>query len=131
MFSGEWPADWRDKNITLLEFYPIVVALFIFTEELRNKRVCFHTDNNALVYIINNQTSKENNVMILVRKFVLQCLTNNIVFKAKHIPGKHNIIADLLSRLQVQQAFSQAPWLNKVPTDVPAEMLPTNIMQKM
>ena len=32
---------------------------------------------------------------------VLICLTHNILFKAKHIPGVQNKLADSLSRLQV------------------------------
>ena len=36
------------------------------------------------------------------RKLVSICLHHNILFKAKHIRGIHNNLADALSRLQVQ-----------------------------
>lgn len=36
--------------------------------------------------------------MRMVRYMVLQCLNPNILFKAKHISGKKNILADCLSR---------------------------------
>ena len=39
--------------------------------------------------------------MVFVRKLVSICLHYNIVFKAKHIPGVRNRLADALSRLQV------------------------------
>ena len=37
--------------------------------------------------------------MVFVRKLVLVCLENNISFKAKHIPGTHNKLADSLISL--------------------------------
>ena len=39
--------------------------------------------------------------MVFVWKLVSICLHYNIVFKAKHIPGVRNRLADALSRLQV------------------------------
>ena len=39
--------------------------------------------------------------MFFVRRLVLICLEYNIVFKAKHIAGVKNRLADSLSRLQV------------------------------
>ena len=44
--------------------------------------------------------------MKLVRHLVLKCMQFNIHFKAKHIPGKHNVLADLLSRSRLQDARS-------------------------
>ena len=40
--------------------------------------------------------------MFFVRKLVLACLRYNIAYKAKHIVGVSNILADALSRSQVQ-----------------------------
>ena len=37
------------------------------------------------------------------------CLENNTYFKAKHIPGVHNILADALSRLKLQTFKQPAP----------------------
>ena len=67
---------------------------------MSNKHVLFFTDNNALVHVINKQSSKDKDLMFFVRKLVLACLRYNVVFKAKHIAGVNNILADALSRLQ-------------------------------
>ena len=56
--------------------------------------VCFFTDNEALVTIINKQTSREPSVMVLMRKLVLSCLRYNIQFTARHVPGRDNTLAD-------------------------------------
>ena len=102
-FYGPWPESWCSLNITFLEFFPIIVALHIWGSQMANKCVCFVTDNDALVEIINRQTSKHKLIMLLVRDLVLTSLKYNILFRARHIPGVHNSRADLLSRLQVNQ----------------------------
>ena len=63
----------------------------------------FVTDNAALVDIINKQTSKHKIVMILIRDMVLTTLKFNIFFTARHLPGKLNERADLISRFQIER----------------------------
>lgn len=109
-FYGEWPDHWKQENITLLELFPIVVAVIVLAPLLRNKRIMFFTDNMALVYIINKNSSKDTKSMVLVRLSVVSCMLNNIQFRARHIPGVHNILADNLSRLQVDAFRTAAPW---------------------
>lgn len=81
------------------------------------------TDNMAVIEIINKQTSKEKVLVKLVRRLVLAALRYNLYFRAKHIPGKNNIVADRLSRLQFQEAFSVAPWLNPSAVQVDSHLL--------
>ena len=73
----------------------------------------FVTDNAALVDIINKQTSKHKIVMILIRDMVLTTLKFNIFFTARHLPGKLNERADLISRFQIER-FKANPleWTN-------------------
>ena len=63
----------------------------------------------ALVHVINKQSCKDKLLMVFVRQMVLLCLKFNILFKAKHIPGVKNNLADTLSRLQVQKIRQLAP----------------------
>lgn len=56
-------------DITFLELVPIVLLLFLFKSDLCNKRFLFHTDNKALVSILNKKSSKSRRVMELVRTF--------------------------------------------------------------
>jgi len=49
---------WRAYNIFLLEFFPIVVGLSLWCQELQNKRFLFMTDNESLVHVINNKRLK-------------------------------------------------------------------------
>jgi hypothetical protein len=118
-FYGEWPEGWKSYNIVTLELFPIVLAVMVWGPQLFRKCILFHTDNQALVQIINKQTSKDKATMHLVRNLVSLCLKHNLHFKAVHIPGYQNILADSLSRLQIQKFRLLAPWAAPHPTPIP------------
>jgi len=124
---GIWPREWLGLNIAILEFYPIVLSLFLWGEHIRDKCITFFTDNESLVYVINKSSCKDKVLMIFVRKLVLVCLKHNILFKAKHIPGIKNNLADALSRSQMQRFKQLAPaYMDPLPTIIPPYLLPTN-----
>ena len=119
---GKWPSDWTHKNIAFLELFPIVLAMQMWGESLANKRILFFTDNDSVVQVINRQTSKNKELLQLV----LICLRHNILFRARHIQGKKNILADSLSRLQVGKFKALASNVEDSPSVVPPPLLPQN-----
>ena len=96
-----WPENWKSYNIALLELFPIVLAIHIWGSLMADKRVILFSDNITVVDIINNQTSKHQDIMVLLRDLVLSCLVHNILFQACHIPGLLNFLADYISHFQV------------------------------
>ncbi|VDI41059.1 Hypothetical predicted protein [Mytilus galloprovincialis] len=94
----KWPDSWVGlhilQDITFLELIPILLALCIWAPLLKNSKILFRTDNIALVDILNKRTSKSKRVMSIIRPFVLRSMNYNIQFKAKHIVGAKNNIAD-------------------------------------
>lgn len=94
---------------------------------MRNHCILFFTDNEALVHVINKQSCHDKSLMFFVRKLVAICLEYNILFRAKHIPGVHNTLADCLSRLQVQNFRELAPaHMDLQPTAIPFHLQPQN-----
>ena len=119
-FSMPWPSVWwTEQNIVLLELVPIVLALEIWGHTLRDNVVLLHTDNMALVSVINNQKSKEPLVMLLVRSLVFNSLLHNVSLKAIHIPGFLNVDADLLSRQQVPKFLARNAEVDATPAQLP------------
>ena len=124
---GAWPDQWKTLNIVILEFYPIVLSVLLWGHLMQNQRIIFFTDNAALVDIINKATSRDPIVMTFVRRLVLACLRFNILFRAQHVPGVKNGLADSLSRLQVSRFRRLAPvGIQTTPTLVPIHLLPRN-----
>lgn len=71
------------KNSVLPELFPILVAIEIWGDSFRNKKILFSTDNKGVVFTINCLTSKSSPVIVLLRYFVFKCLSLNILIKAK------------------------------------------------
>jgi len=112
----------KNFQIAIKELFPIVLALEVWGNHLKNEKIMFYSDNMAVVEVI-NKTCKDKTLMRLVRRLVVAALTYNIVFRAKHIKGKTNVIADHLSRSQFQKACALAPWLAPQRTAIPDHLL--------
>ena len=118
-FSLAWPSVWwSEQNITFLELVPIVLAIEAWGKEIRNHCLVLHTDNMALKHVINAQSSREDLVMTWVRRLVLQALRHNVLIQAVHVPGTMNILADLLSRLQVSRFLELHPSADGLPAKI-------------
>ena len=106
-FSIEWPPPVPRENLTLLEFYPIILASIVWARKMQNLKIKILCDNFAVVHIINNLKSKDVTTMKLVRIFTLQCLIHNI--HKYHLPGKDNHGPDALSRGQLERFATLYP----------------------
>ena len=85
-FIGTFSEEEKQVHITVRELYPIALSIAIWPHFFANKCVLFLCDNKAVVYIIKKQTSKDKNIMSVLRFFVVQCMKNNVLFRAKHVP---------------------------------------------
>ena len=121
-FSDIWEQSWECYHISVKELFPIVVAVQLWGHHMKNKKVCFFSDNMAVVHIINKQTSKDPLLMTLLRRLIVECMRCNILFQAKHVPGIENILSDRLSRLQISEFKKIAPQMDRNPTVVPEWM---------
>lgn len=122
-FAFKWPNSWQGsglmKDITFLELVPIVMALYVWQNEFRNKKILLHCDNQALVEILNSSTSRSDHVMSFIRPLILHCLRSNIQIRARHVRGKDNSIADALSRFQWYRFRELAPQADRHPAVIP------------
>ncbi|CAC5390439.1 unnamed protein product [Mytilus coruscus] len=109
----KWPEAWSNmpimKDITFLELVPIVLAMFIWASDFKNRKILFRIDNMALVSIINKRTVKSKHVMTFIRPLVLFTMQLNIQFKTQHIDGLRNEIADSISQFQLHRFRELAP----------------------
>ena len=124
---GKFPDSWHHYNIQILELYPIYVMISMFAHDLANSSIVFHCDNEAIVQIINKQSSRDVQVMKLLRPMILVMLKYNITFKSVHIPGVHNILCDALSRSQVTSQLLRHHGMGRYPTPVPLWLRPHNL----
>jgi hypothetical protein len=122
--QGRWPTSWLHHSIALKELFPITLAIELWGNSLSNKRIMFFCDNSSVVSIINSQTSKQSDIMRLVRRLTIASMSFNILFRAQHIPGVDNVVSDRLSRFAEFQARLAAPALNSSPDAIPPRLQP-------
>jgi hypothetical protein len=123
----QWPAAWKNtpvlRDITYLELIPIALAIYLWGRLLKNEKVIFFCDNEAVVFILNNKSAKSERVMTLLRFVFYWTLKSNIQLKAKLILSSFNKFADYISRVQVEQFRMLAPSADRCPCRIPVEFL--------
>ncbi|XP_062572622.1 uncharacterized protein LOC134234551 [Saccostrea cucullata] len=62
-FAARWPDEFKQLHITILELFPIVLAMEMWGSHFQNHKILFLTDNEAVVAIINKTSSKDKTVM--------------------------------------------------------------------
>ena len=77
------------------------------------------TDNEAIVEVWTSGSSKNEHIMSLVRELFFIAAKYNFNITLRHIQGKYNVFADLLSRLQVAKFKEMCHWAEKDPCDIP------------
>ena len=123
---GTWPDEWLHFDISFLELYPIVLTAYLWGHQLSNRTVEVHTDNIALISILNNSSSSKPHIMSLVRALVATMLKFNFIFRALHIPGMENEEAYALSRQQIGRFKHLQPDANPFPVTIPQHLRPGN-----
>ena len=92
-----------DFHINFLELFAIVACVFTRGDDWKNQQILFYTDNQVIAHIWKTGTSTNKDIMRLVRPLFLFSARHNINMLMVHIAGTSNILADCLSRLQVDR----------------------------
>lgn len=115
-----------EANISLMELYAIAVAIHLWAKHLPNLRVIIFSDSESSVMMVNSASSKCPRCMHLIRHITLVSMRYNTRFFMRHVKGKFNTKADLLSRLKIQEFKASVPWdkLIEPPEALPEELWP-------
>ena len=96
-FSGAWLPTQVSQSIEYKEFFPIVVAAYLWGPLWASKRVNFLSDNRLVVEILRSGTSIAPTIMSLVHYLSLLAARHSFSFTASPVRGKSNPIADSLT----------------------------------
>nr|XP_055023094.1 uncharacterized protein LOC129413423 [Misgurnus anguillicaudatus] len=125
-FASEWPPEFSNliqqsdfPSSALYEMYPVIIAAILWGHEWSRHSILIHSDNSAVVEIINKGRSRSLAIMQLVRRLTLISAQHQFIIRAAHIPGYCNSIADSLSRFSFQKFRILAPESDMHPTPVP------------
>ena len=107
-FHVNWHIDWpgtSSMHINEKEVLSVAMATHLWGPQWRNKHVYIFSDNMTTVSCVNKGSSRNNIVMTAIRFMFWQAAYFNFRVKVIHIPGKNNIKADVISRLDEPGAF--------------------------
>ena len=120
-FSIVLPITEQPVPIHLLEFCAVAIAIVTWSDHLANKQVLISTDNFDVVQVWKTGSCKDKALMALVRKLFFFIARKNINVLMTHVPGKENVLADLLSRLQVARFRELHPSARPEPSRISEE----------
>lgn len=118
-FAGKWSVTQQPLSIAYKELFPVVVAATLWGDRWVSQRVEFCSDNMAVVSVLRSGTSKDPNMMVLLRYLSLVAARNSFAFTASYTPGRDNSIADALSRFDFQRFHRLAPHAAHQGTPIP------------
>ena len=119
-FSVEFPERFHALNINVLELFAVVAAVFAWGDQWKNSAIQFFTDNMCILHVWSRGSSKDKQIMTLLRLLFFFCAEHNIYLQFSHVAGKTNIDADDLSRFQVAKFKARNPQAEILPTAIPA-----------
>ena len=123
----QWDENFMRKcqpSIAYLELYGIAIAVLKWIKHFKNRRVYLFTDNKTARDIINSNSSKCKNCMVLMRLIILESLVWNVRVYAKYVKSKDNELTDALSRMDFQRFRRVGPHMNIKPDKIPDKLWP-------
>ena len=93
------PLGYLDLQIVHLEMLNILTALRVRQKAWSNRKVAIACDNLAVVQVLNSGKIRDLTLVAIARNIQFQVVTINVDLKVSHTPGKVNVTAYLLSRL--------------------------------
>ena len=121
-FYAKWPASFSHYHINFLELFAIVASVFTWGQSWQNKQIIFYTDSKSITNIWRSGTCINKDIMRLVRALFLFNAKFNINVLMHHIPGQTNVLADALSRLQVDKFRLHHPTADHIHTLISSDM---------
>ena len=131
-FQLRWPETIQEAHITIKELVPVGLGLGLGLAlgHWKGKNVMSYCNNAAVVAIVNQGDSKEQEAM-----YPLHCLEflkakHQFLLYASHISGVNNDLANALSRNNLHYFMLHFPQAQLNPTPLPPELLDLTIVKK-
>jgi xanthosine utilization system XapX-like protein len=117
-----WPST-APPNIAVLELIAIVVGAALWGHLWHGKSVLFLSDSMAAVFSAESLLPADRHLAALVRELAIISVTQNFKFEVRHVPGKNNVLSDLLSRGKLRDFHALHPLADALPTQLPLGLL--------
>ena len=87
-FQLQWPALWSSTSISAKELLPNVLAAALWSPQWERRQVCFHSDNEVVVAVVQRWYAKDKLLHSLLCCLFFYAAIFNFHFLATPIPGE-------------------------------------------
>ena len=101
----------------------IAIAAAIWGPEWSTQIIEVKCDNAAVVAVLNSGNSRDPELMHLLRCLSFLMAKFHFTVHASHVAGSKNVLADALSRNNLDQFLLLHPQANRFPTPIPQELV--------
>lgn len=115
-FHGRWTLEQQQMaeegtitrdSMPFKELYALVTAAATWGHQWNRRRVTFRTDCEPVVTCLNKGSARSRMMMQLIRHLHFIAAKHHFTYRAVHIPGVDNVIADEISRVTSVSQLSQ------------------------
>ena len=102
---GRWPRSIRGIDIQILEMWAVVLAINSFFPDFVQPftRISLLVDNTSVVYALLRKTSRNSDILKLLKWFVEWSAERRCIWKVSYIATSDNVFADALSRRNLER----------------------------
>ena len=123
-FCWAWSAPWAPLPIAPKELLPVVLAAAVWGESWSGASLLLECDNTVVVAAVRSGSSRDAALMPLLRTLQFFAAHFGFAWRARHIPGEQNTLADGLSRnVSPATLRTSFPQLAAAPTPIPGALL--------
>lgn len=119
----QWHEEEKEFSIAFKELVPILLASMIWGRGWRGTRVTVYCDNEAVVCMMASRSSRDPNLMHLLRCLFFVEAAWQFTLSARHIRGVANVLADAVSRNNLDLFFMQFSEADRRATPVPPDFV--------
>ena len=116
---GHWTQEQAGLSLTWKELFPIALSCRLWGHLLTQRKLLVHCDNASVVAVMASGTSRDPYVAQLVRDVFFSAAKYQFVIFVQHLLGTSNVVADSLSRFQMEKFRRLAPDADSKPTPSP------------
>jgi len=129
-FQLPWTGKVVEQQIAVKELIPVVVAAVVWGKQWKGLDVKCHSDNQAVVAVMQTRTSRDPNIMHLLRCLSFMEARFEFYLSAEYIPGSQNDLADDLSRNRLSSFLQKATRVSLKPTAIPQSLRDLLLVEK-
>ena len=98
VFGGEWPEEAAGLDINVLEALTSLIAVSLWGEGWRGRRITLRSDNTAAVAVLNKGVARDAALASLTRRLFFEEVKHDCQVRFRHVAGVANQLGDLPSR---------------------------------